>query len=98
MLVPSLDASSEPLTEPELDYCFTLLKSGSVDLANLSSRVANTIKVLTHRAIEGKAPILYLLDQQSPTVTQKSLLQLMYRCQSLFRMTADATKVLRTYH
>ena len=63
VLVPSLDASSEPLTEPELDYCFTLLKSGSVELANLYSRVANTIKILTHRSIEGKAHILYLLDQ-----------------------------------
>jgi len=49
--------------------------------------------MLTYDMIEGKAPICYLINQHKK-VTKESVTFLLYRCERLYQVRNEATKLL----
>ena len=70
-------------------------------LIELYAQSLLTIKMLTYDMVEGKAPILFLLDQHmSPDL--QTVTTLLYRCEHLYNVRADVSKifnqVFKIYH
>lgn len=72
------------------------MKKGQIDfemLQDLHYQASFTVKMLTYDMVEGKAPICYLI-QQHQKVSKESVMFLLYRCERLYEVKNEATKLL----
>jgi len=63
-------------------------------LVDLYTQACLTIKMLTFDSVEGKAPIMYLLDMHTEP-TLETVTTLLYRCENLYNVRTDVTKIFK---
>lgn len=104
---PFTASKSKMITEPEVTYLLGMLKcknkkwSSHDMLVELHAQASLTVKMLTYDMVEGKAPICFLIDQYAKCGLE-TVMTLLYRCQKLYHVRTDVTKliklVLKTFH